>query len=366
MAQAKNNARIIDVNTLIAAGINPKTGLPYKIGSTDNPRKGEIKAALRVMDEQNAINRYTWYNLPYGLNGQLMERILYYRGQGAFFFMPSNETFYFLPYALSGTIDVYGRYTAITPLPFSGGKVSGDGKEKAWIEGLIKDCVYDVAIDDYNKKDMETKCVLLSDYSKQLSQTVLPRERLQDPLIDLMSNMPCYMNTALINSTGIQGMVVGAQDEQQNVTVASQQVKDAALNGEKYIAMIGSPSLIDLGTNTGAAAEEFMRAFQSLDNVRLSLYGLDNGGAFQKNSHMLESEQAANGGQVDLIMQDGLTLRQEFCNIVNSIWPIGIWCEVSESATQNDKNLDGEVSDEQDGQVPADNIGGAANDTTAQ
>lgn len=353
-----NNAKIIDVNTIMAAGINPKTGLPYKMGGTANPNKQDIKAALRIMDEQNAINRYTWYNVPKGLDGQLIERILYYRGQGAFFYMPANETFYFLPYALSGTIDVYGRYTDITPVPFAGGKVSGDGKEKAWIQGLTRRCVYYPEA-EYSARAMEETCVLLSDYSKQMSQTTLPRERLQEPWLDLMANMPCYMNTALINSTGIQGMVVGAQDEQSNVSIASQQVKDAALNGEKYIAMIGSPTIQDLGTNTGAAAEEFMRAFQSLDNVRLSLYGLDNGGAFQKNSHMLQSEQAMNGGMTDLIMQDGLTLRQQFCTIVNSIWPIGLWCEVSESAIRQDKNLDGEIGDEQDGQMPVDNYAAA-------
>jgi hypothetical protein len=66
--------------------------------------------------------------------------------------------------------------------------------------------------------------------------------------------------------------------------------------------MIGSPSIVDLGTNTGAAAEEFMRSMQSLDNLRLSQLGLDNGGMFQKNSHMLESEQAQMGGNTDLVM----------------------------------------------------------------
>lgn len=357
-----NKPTIIDVNTIISAGINPKTKLPYKMNGTDNPNKADIKAALRIMDEQNAINRYTWYNTPKGLDGQLIERILYYRGQGAFFYMPEVETFFFLPYALSGTVDVYGRYTDITPVPFANGKVSGDGKDKPWIQGLTRGCVY-YPEDEYSSENMDTKCVLLSDYSKQISQTTLPRERLQEPWLDLMANMPCYMNTALINSTGIQGMVVGAQDEQANVKLASQQVKDAALNGEKYLAMIGSPTITDLGSNTGATAEEFMRAFQSLDNVRLSLYGLDNGGAFQKNSHMLESEQAMNGGMTDLIMQDGLTLRQWFCTIVNSIWPIGMWCEVSESAIRQDKNLDGEIGDEQDGQMPA-NMGGGTNADT--
>ena len=357
---AKNNAKIVDVNTIIQAGINPKTGLPIKLGSTsDGPDREKIKAAIRIMDEQNAINRYTWYNVPKGLTGQLIERILYYRGQGAFFYMPANETFYFLPYALDGTIDVYGRYTDITPVPFAGGKVDGNGKEKAWIQGLTRHCVYFPEM-EYDEKKWETECVLLSDYSKQLSQTTIARSQLQDPLIDLMSNMPCYMNTALINSTGIQGVVVGATDEQQNVHIASQQIKDAAINGEKYISMIGSPSIVDLGTNTGAAAEEFMRSMQSLDNLRLSQLGLDNGGMFQKNSHMLESEQAQMGGNTDLVMQDGLTLRQWFCNCVNSIWPIGLWCEVSEASIGLDKNMDGEVSDEQDGQAPLD-MGGNNN-----
>jgi hypothetical protein len=353
---AKNNAKIIDVNTLIQAGFDPKTGLPRKVAdqtSSGTPDRNAIRTGIRIMDEQNAINRYVWYNCPKGLDSQMIERILYYRGQGAFFYMPVNETFYFLPYALSGTIDVYGRYTDITPVPFAGGKVDGEGKQKAWIQGLTRQCVYYPEM-DYTEKAMEEKCVLLSDYSKQISQTVIPRQQLQEPIIDLMANMPCYLNTSLVNSTGIQGVVVGSPDEQQNVAVAAQQIKDAALHGEKYISMIGSPSIVDLGTNTGAAAEEFMRAMQSLDNYRLSLLGLDNGGLFQKNSHMLESEQAMNGGNVDLIFQDGLTLRQWFCTIVNSIWPIGLWCEASESATNNDKNLDGEVSDEQDGQVPAD------------
>jgi hypothetical protein len=37
-----------------------------------------------------------------------------------------------------------------------------------------------------------------------------------------------------------------------------------------------------------------------------------------------------------------------------------LWCEVSESASGLDKNMDGEVSDEQDGQAPLD-MGGNDN-----
>jgi hypothetical protein len=57
---------------------------------------------------------------------------------------------------------------------------------------------------------------------------------------------------------------------------------------------------------------------------------------------------AGAGGSVDLIMQDGLSIRQRFCDIVNSIWGIGIWCDVSETVSGTDKNMDGELSDQED------------------
>ena len=85
---AKNNASMYDVSTIVQAGIDPKTGLPIRMNSgTPSCVKGDIKKNLRIMDEQNAVNRYTWYNLPKGLSGQLIERILYYRGQGMLFML---------------------------------------------------------------------------------------------------------------------------------------------------------------------------------------------------------------------------------------------------------------------------------------
>ena len=59
---------------------------------------------------------------------------------------------------------------------------------------------------------------------------------------------------------------------------------------------------------------------QSLDNYRLSLYGLDNGGLFQKKSHMLEAEHETNTGNTGLVAEDGLRNRQKFCDIFNSIF----------------------------------------------
>ena len=232
---------IYDINTLLQAGIDPKTGLPTKFdGNLPCNLQNAILKQLRVIDEQDAVNRYVWFNLPTGINAGLIERVLFYKGQGCLFYMESDNKFYFLPYALDGSIDVYGRYTGITPLPFNG-SVKADGeKEKPWIVGLKKKPVYDVLLpEEINQDILYDGCVLLSDYSKQISQTVLPRQMLNDPLLSVMSECIPYMRTALQNSTGISGMKVGNEDEQSNVAAASLAIQRAALNGEKWIPIIG-------------------------------------------------------------------------------------------------------------------------------
>ena len=83
---------------------------------------------------------------------------------------------------------------------------------------------------------------------------------------------------------------MNTQDESSNVVAANRSVDSAALNGQRYIPIVGNLEFQDLAGGDVAKAEEFLLALQSLDNFRLSLYGLDNGGLFQKKSHMLEAE----------------------------------------------------------------------------
>lgn len=339
-------ARLPDINSLIAAGIDPKTGLPMKMGPVGECFKTNNKKLLRILDEQDAVNSFTWYNLPNGLNSRLMERILYYKGQGMFFYMEANDQFYFLPYALDGSIDVYGRFTGVTPLPFNGSASSKeDGKEKPWITGLTRTPVYDIKLDEVKLSDLTDNCVLLKDYTEQISQTNIARQILMDPLLDVMADCIPFMRTALLNGTGVRGVRVNEENEAPNVEVASIALNDAALKGKKYVPIVGHIDFQDLTDGSIAKAEEYLLAMQSLDNYRLSLHGLDNGGLFQKQSHILQAEQDMNAGKASLVLQDKLQNRQDFCDIVNSIWGLGIWCEVSETAMGIDRNMDGEVAE---------------------
>lgn len=341
---------IPNVEPIIQAGLDPKTGLPVKMVSADGCNlKNDIKRTLRVLDEQNAVRRYRWVNLPNGLTSELIERILYYKGQAAFFFMPTDEKFYFLPYALDGTIDVYGRYTAITPLPFNGQPgTEKDGKIKPWISGLKRKVIYEMP-EDYNLDDFENSCVLLHDYTQQMSENIIPRQIQQDPIIDAMAESFPMARTSLLSNSGIKGMRVNSDDDAAEVKRASKAVSKAALTGDPWVPVTAQVEFQDL-TSAGSAikSEEYLLYMQAMDNYRLSLYGLKNGGLFQKKSHMLESEQQMNDGNTSLAYLDGLLLRQHFCDLVNSIWPLGIACLPEETVMGYDANNDGFIGTQED------------------
>ena len=360
-----NNSTLPNLEPLIQAGVDPKTGLPIKVTQSAGRCgfKENNKKLLRIVDEQDAINRFTWYNLPNGLDGQLIERILYYRGQGMFFYMEATDQFFFLPYALDGTIDVYGRFTEVTPLPFNGTATDGKDKPKPWITGLKRKCVYDIHLNELTIDDLLDSCVLLKDYSPQQSETIISRQVLQDPLLDVMADCIPFMRTALLNSTGVMGMRVTSEDEQSNVLAASNSIDKAAKEGRKYVPIVGQVDFQDLTGGEVAKSEEFLLAMQSLDNYRLSLYGLDNGGLFQKKSHMLQDEQNMNAGKASLVMQDSLKRRQKFCDILNSIWGLGVWCEISETALGIDRDMDGEIDDNDPEQVSYESTGGVQDES---
>ena len=326
-----------------AAGINPKTGLPMKFGGSKCMLKEDLKKFLRLIDEQDAVNRYVWYNLPANITSQELERMLYYKGQLCFFYDKDLEEFYFMPYALDGTIDFYGRFNTIHPVPMTSGVDDKGSKAQAeYLANKKLKCVYGIKLpDQIELKDLTEDTVLLHDYTKQLSQTILPRVTVNEPLLDVMAEIVPLARTNMLASCGIKGMRVQDADQQQNVEDAARSLQDSALTGKPWIPIIGNVEFQELTDNATGKIQDYFLSLQSLDNLRLSGYGIDNGGLFEKKAHELQSEADINGGPVGLVMQDGLSIRQNFCNIVNSIWGLGIWCEPAENIMGADINGDG-------------------------
>lgn len=324
-------------------------------GNSSNWRKENIRKQLRIIDEQDAVNRYKWYNLPCDLSSQELERLIYYRGQLCFFYVPKLEQFIFSPYALDGTIDYYGRYNTVHPVPWAEG-MDNDKKSplSAYLATMKLDVLYGIPTEDedvikWAKKFAEgTACVLVHDYTKQLSQTVISRQIINDPLLDIMADCIPFMRTCLLSGTGVKGMRISNQAEYPNVLDANSAFEKAALEGAQYVPIVGSVDFQALTDGNVLKAEEYLLAMQGLDNYRLSLYGLDNGGLFQKKSHMLEAEQSMNAGKASIPLNDGLTIRQYFADVVNSITGLGISVGVAEEVINADMNGDGMAYDDLD------------------
>ena len=102
---------MFDTDALLKAGIQlPKNLLKYgnsidQNGNaiTPNPEKLNLKydSLFSIMKHQNMIEtfeRYMWINVPFGLTADLIERLLYFRGKGIFYFNDNVGKFQFLPF----------------------------------------------------------------------------------------------------------------------------------------------------------------------------------------------------------------------------------------------------------------------------
>ena len=115
-------------------------------------------------------------------------------------------------------------------------------------------------------------------------------------------------------------MRVNDESDANEVYTASRSVVEHALAGEPFVPIKSQIEFQEL-TSSGSAmkSEEYLLYYQALDNLRKSFLGIPASGVFEKQSHTLQSEQDMNSNSDNLILEDGLELRQKFCQMVNAI-----------------------------------------------
>lgn len=294
--------------------------------------KPQLKRNIRITDEQQAVNRYLWTGLPAAITSQELERFLYYKGQVALFFEEGSRKFYIMPYALDGTLDFYGRENRIHPVPLNG--EDADKRVSDYLSTLKRDVVY--AIPEVNtldgsatKEDIAANwkryCVILRDYTPQLNATTcIPRATLQEPIIEAESECIPLMRTSLISNSGVTGVRAATEEDAADLEEGGRTIYEKALTGDVFMPLIGKLEFQELGGGHGYASNEFMMAMSALDNYRLSQYGLNNGGVFEKSQQMSIGEQQINDQTNSLVMDDGLYQRMNFAIIANAVFGTNI------------------------------------------
>lgn len=301
------------------------------VGKSDSKDR---RLLLRMLGHKHlieTIERFEWKNLPPEIPSDLIERILYFRYKGAFFCF--NERYHFLPFTLKGTIDSYGRYIGITPVLFTGQwKASGDGKisdDIAFVSGRTYKVVYDLPgaeqeLDELDLLEFDDKAVILTDSSLEVSQDYTPMNYLIRPIVEQLVDILVLVNIDLISSAKM--FYVVAKDEAQKTAIEKEfyDLDNRILNGKRVVVLTSPTDLKELmGTSVKDTARYF-QSYQSIENLRKDIIGIDNGGTFMKQEHTTEMETQANTSGGSFVLNNALRMRKEFCKIVNKTFCLDI------------------------------------------
>ena len=316
-------------------GVNP---IAVKTGLLD-----DFASALEIRQRQQFIRRYRWTGLPKGMDATMIERILYYRGRLVAF--RHGDTYYTLPFALNGNIDVYGRYQAVTPLTFNGSIITdGDGNKKMGDGDFITGKTFRVSYDIFDIEGKEA--VILNDYTQGLSESIEPRHNINYPFIRGLAETLILIRHNLISSARVFTTRVLDEGQKQAVLDEFNNLEQDILEyGKKIFAVTASTELKELFSDKTLETQQYWECFVSQDNLRENLLGIENNGIFKKKERVLKGEQEMEAGSAEQVYGDGLYNRQVFAMIFNTIFGENIWCEESEVVAGEDTDLDGNIDD---------------------
>lgn len=336
-----------DIN--MAIGVNGQTGKPLKWGiGRREETEYSLLLKLREQDKDINVNMWDWSNTQLDLTSQDINRLLYYRGQLAFAYIEEIEEFVLLPFTVDGNLDMYGRAKEIRLIPFT---PSTKDKRMKPVEDFLankKFRVVNTIKDIVTVDDLTKSAVILYDRTPDLGENVIPQNIMNQALINYEAEIYAFMRTNMINASGVTGVRVHGKDEASNVRDANDELVFAAKHAQKYVPIVGETvDFQELVTSNGNT-QEFLQAAQAIHNLRMSLNGLASGGVYDKSQYVNNKQTTLNQGEVDasLVLQDKYARRDEFCNIVNSIWMLGIDCMPSENIIQMDLDQNGVIFDD--------------------
>lgn len=307
------------------------------VGKTDSKDRQLLMRMMAHKHMIETIERFEWKNLPPELPSDLIERILYFRYKGAFF--KYNDKYYFLPFALKGEIDSYGRYIAITPVLFTGQWKVSNGKiteDVSFISGKTFKVNYDLDIqeededleDEDDELSLDEKAVILTDSSLEISQDFTPMNYLIRPIVEQLVDILVLVNIDLISSAKMFYVVAKDPEQKEAIEKEFRDLDNRILNGKRVVVLTSPTDLKELmGTSVKDTARYF-QSYQSIENLRKDIIGIDNGGTFMKQEHTTEMETEANTSGGSFVLNNALRMRKEFCEIVNKTFGLKIDVDV--------------------------------------
>lgn len=263
------------------------------------------------MDYEQATGRYIWKGLPEGIDGYLIETMLYFRGSLAGVFNGGKLTV--LPYAGTGGINRYGLPNKVKLLEFNG--TSSDGN------AYIKEEYYVSS----NVEIKEKGAVILRDrYAIGRSGLVAPRFLINSAIIELEAEIISRIKTNIKNS---DTKVVFYCDDDKQKAAFEKAIQEAYTADSPFVVVVkgsnrwGQDNTDYMHGQVGLKAQELFESWQSVNNIRVMSEGIINGGAFEKKERVVNAEVQDESTQTSIILNSGLICRKLWIEQMKLAWP---------------------------------------------
>lgn len=248
-------------------GFNP-------VAKGESRNKVKLRGLLYNKHFQEYMERYKWEGLPDELPVDLIERILFFRFKGMFF--KYNDKHYFLPFALKGTIDPYGRYESVVPTLFTG---QWDEKAKKYTDELflpsaVSDKMFNVKYSINGEKD-DWNTVILTDQSLHISQDLPTPATTITPIIDQLTDIIVLVNIDLMSSAKVYTIVAPDQETKEAIEQEMSELDGNIAQGKRFVVLTGNPAqrLEELQGSSAKDSARYFQTYQSLDNLRKEIIG---------------------------------------------------------------------------------------------
>jgi hypothetical protein len=167
-----------------------------------------------------------------------------------------------------------------------------------------------------------------------------------------LSDILVLVNMDLINSAKVFYIV--AKDEAMKTAIEQEfaNLDERILNGKRHFVVTSQLEFKELSGSSVKDTARYFQSYQSIDNLRKDIIGVDNGGTFMKQEHTTNMETQTNSNSGSAILNNALRVRKEFCRIANKVFGLTIDVELRESEQQQfveppgaqtqDRNKEGE------------------------
>lgn len=236
-----------------------------------------------------AVNRYTWENLPNGIESRHIEDFLFNYGQ-AFFTYDKELGYICLPCSTAGALNIYGDPLSINMIGI------GFSKMKKIDEG-VRILANDVALPDIIEV-------------KHISEKISEVETSIDFNIE-QQRTPYIIATTENNKFSMKRIFEKITNKEEK-----------AIFVDQTLTVDGKLGINVLRTDAEYKADKLMDYKNSLENEILMLLGINT--IHLKNERMLVDEVNANNSQIEMNLELGYKARKNAADVINKMYGLNI------------------------------------------